>query len=179
MRKHTLKDIHTYTLKYYINMWVWIYSISTSTVWVHGVHIYWCMGESPKKTLPHCWMAKNMINDGELVSWFQNLFLSSLTLSMHPGVQSISTTYFTKYTFDCKETLGWNGTLYAESIHAFFIYKLRCDLANNQKSKGWLGCLLMKGTRYIASFWGSNLSYFLLYLLVLCDSIQQQFSYFF
>lgn len=24
--------------------------------------------ESPKKTLPHCWMAKNMINDGELVS---------------------------------------------------------------------------------------------------------------
>ena len=30
--------------------------------------MYWCMGESPKKTLPHCWMAKNMINDGELVS---------------------------------------------------------------------------------------------------------------
>lgn len=39
MRKHTLKDIHTYTLKYYINMWVWIYSISTSTVWVQ-THTY-------------------------------------------------------------------------------------------------------------------------------------------
>ena len=99
MRKHTLKDIHTYALKYYIKMWVWIYSISTSTVWVHGVHIYWCMGESPKKTLPHCWMAKNMINDGELVSWFQNLFLSSLTLSMHPGVHCILCKY--GHTFTC------------------------------------------------------------------------------